>query len=394
MPTSRRTLAVLGLLTSGALILTGCSATADSATGTPAPSAESGGVDLSAVCPATIVLQTDWNPEAEHGPWYALLGSDYTIDADKKSVSGPLMSHGKATGVNVEIRSGGPAIGYQTVTSQLYTDPDIMLGYVSTDEAIQNSGSQPTTAVMSVMEKSPQIIMWDPATYPDVTTIAELGQALPKDGGVVRYFDGASYMSYLISSGALSEDIVDGSYDGTPANFVAAGGKDAQQGFSTSEPYTYEHEVENWNKPVSFQLIHDAGYPIYQSAIAGTPETIEKNKACLEQFVPVMQQAEADFMADPQASIDLVLELVDQFANGWVYSAGAADYAVKTMTEEGIIANGPDGTLGSFDEARLTQLIGIVKPIAEANGTDPKADLQPADIATNDFIDPAIKLAN
>ena len=33
-----------------------------------------------------------------------------------------------------QIRSGGPAIGFQTVTSQMYNDDDILLGYVYTDE--------------------------------------------------------------------------------------------------------------------------------------------------------------------------------------------------------------------------------------------------------------------
>lgn len=386
-----RLAAAVGVLTTGALLLSACSGASTAASSSP--SAQAGGVDLASVCPSTVVLQTDWNPEADHGPLYALLGSDRTIDTNKKSVSGPLMSQGKATGVNVEIRSGGPAIGFQSVTSQLYADPSIMLGYVSTDESILNSGKQPTTAVMAPSEKSPQIIMWDPATYPGVTTIKQLGEAMAKTGGVVRYFDGASYMSYLQSSGTLSKDRVDGSYDGTPANFVASGGKDGQQGFSTSEPYVYQHEVKNWNKPVAYQLINDAGYPIYQGALAGTPDSLTKNEKCLQKLVPVMQQAEVDFFANPSPTVDLVLELVDKFNNGWVYTKGTADYAVKTMIDEGIVANAPNGSLGAFDDARLTKLIDIVKPIAEQGGTKPKSDLVPADIATNTFIDTSIKLS-
>ncbi len=82
---------------------------------------------------------------------------------------------------------------------------------------------------MAPFNINPQIIMWDPATYPQVKAIKDL-----KPLGVkVRYFGGAAYMDYLIQSGQLDKGQTDGSYDGTPANFVAAGGKDAQQGFAS-----------------------------------------------------------------------------------------------------------------------------------------------------------------
>ena len=49
----------------------------------------------------------------------------------------------------MEIRTGGPAIGFQQVSAQMYADKTITLGQVSTDEAIQNSAKQPTLAVVS-----------------------------------------------------------------------------------------------------------------------------------------------------------------------------------------------------------------------------------------------------
>ena len=85
---------------------------------------------------------------------------------------------------------------------------------------------------------------------------------------LVRYFGGAAYMDYFTQTGILSPDQVDGSYDGTPAAFVAAGGKDAQQGFGSAEPYIYEHEVADWRKPVAYQYINDAGWQNYGESIA------------------------------------------------------------------------------------------------------------------------------
>ena len=90
------------------------------------------------------------------------------------------MASGKDTGVKIEVRSGGPAIGFQSVTSQLYGDPNVLLGYVSTDEQISNSSTFPTKAVVAPFNINPQIIMWDPATYPNVKTIADLKAPAPR----------------------------------------------------------------------------------------------------------------------------------------------------------------------------------------------------------------------
>lgn len=358
----------------------------------PATQTAAAAVDLSADCPATVTIQTDWNPEAEHGHLYALLGADYTIDSEKKSVSGPLMYKGQATGVTVDIRSGGPAIGYATVTSQMYGDKDITLGYVSTDEAVQLSAKNPTTAVFAPLEKGPQMIMWDPATYPDVTDIKSLGVALQANKGVVRYFGGAAYMEYLMGSGTLPKEVIDGTYDGTPAKFVAAKGKDAQQGFASAEPYIYETELPAWGKPVKYQLTNDVGYPIYASAVSVRSGELTSLAPCLKKLVPVLQQAEVDYFADPAATNELILKLVSEFNNGWVYSAGVADYSVKTMKEVGLVSNGSNATIGDMEEARVQTIMDITTPIFTASNSAPKAGLTPADIFTNEFLDTSIGL--
>lgn len=348
---------------------------------------EVGAVDLSDVCPATVVMQTDWNPEAEHGHLYALLGEDYDVDTEMKAVRGPLMAGGEYAGVDVEIRSGGPAIGFQAVPSALYQDEDILLGYVKTDEAVQTSAETPTVSVMAPLEINPQIIMWDPETYPDVESIAELADA----GAVIRHFGDSAYMQYFIGAGIVPADQSDGSYDGTPAAFVAAGGADGQQGFASAEPYVYEHEVEDWGKPVAYQTLHDAGYEIYSGSMAARADRVEELSPCLEELVPVLQQATVDYFADPEPTNDLILELVEAYDNGWVYTAGVAEFAVETMAEEGLAGNGPDDTVGNFDEDRMARVFDIIKPLfTEEMHIDVPADLAVDDIYTNDFIDESI----
>jgi hypothetical protein len=353
------------------------------ASGTTAPTDAS--VSLKGVCPDTVVIQTDWDPESEYGVYYHMLGPNPDIDTDHKRVTAPLVSGGKDTGVKLEVRLGGPSIGFEPVSSQMYKDTSITLGQVSTDEAIRFSAKQATQGVVAPMETSPFMIMWDPGTYPQFNTIADIGKTDTK----VLYFEGDTYMAYLTGTNVLKKSQVDGSYDGKPANFVAADGKVAQAGFATSEPYIYEHEVRQWNKPVKYALVSQAGYPFYPQALSIRTADKEKLAPCLKKLVPIVQRAQVDFLANPEKTNAFVLDLVKQYNTGWVYSPGLAAYAIDKMRSD-FVTNGPDQTLGNFDTARVQRMIDIVTPIFTAQRQPPKEGLKPEDIATNEFVDTSI----
>jgi hypothetical protein len=389
MPHSRaiasRVTAAASILCAAVLALTACGSVASAPVA--APRAGSGAVDLAAAgCPATVVIQTDWNPEAEHGAYYSMVGPDPVIDADKKTVSGPLYSQGKPTGVNLEVRAGGPAIGFQGPVTQMYTDPTITLAFSATDGDIQVAAKTPVVAVVAPTEVNPQIVMWDPATYPKVKTIADLG----KTRAVVRYFDGAGYMQYLTGSGQLKTGQIDGGYDGTPANFLAAGGKDAQQGFASAEPFIYQHDIKGWMKPVAFQLVADAGWSPYASELAVKKDSLEPLSGCLKKLVPIIQQATVDYFANPEKTNALIVKLVDDYSTGWTYSTAIAKFAVAQQLKLGLVGNGPDGTVGNFDPARVQKLWDVATPVLTDQGTPPVAGAKPTDYYTNEFIDPSI----
>jgi hypothetical protein len=365
-------------------MLAACGSSTSTTTDTVASAA---GV-LSGICPETVTIQTDWHPESEHGFAYQLVGAGYEVDASGLRVTGPLMASGVDTGVKVQVRAGGPAVGFSSPTSLMYSDPDIFLAFAATYSQIPNSGEFPTTSVIAPFNINPQIIMWDPATYPDVKTIADLKAT----GAKVRYFGGTAYMDYFTSTGILDPAQVDGGYDGTPANFVADGGKSAQQGFATSEPYFYENVLTDWGKPVAYQTIHDAGWTSYAQTLAAKPETIVSAADCLKLLVPIIQQAQVDYVAAPSTTNALILDLVAQYNNGWMYDAGQADAAVALALENGLIANSPDGTLGSFDTKRMDDFLALAIPIFEGLGEKLKPGLTSADLATNQFIDPTIAL--
>jgi hypothetical protein len=378
------------VLLAAALAAAGCSFGGDDqpSTATRAESgAASGGdqVNLKGVCPSTIVVQTDWFPETEYGVYFHMLGPNPKIDVERKRVSGPLVVEDQDTGVQLEVRSGGPATDFKLVSEQMYTDKSITLGQVNTDEAIRFSGSQPTLAVAAPMEISPFMIMWDPNTYPEFNIIADIGQTTAK----VLYFKGDTYMEYLIGSGILRRSQVDDSYDGSSTKFLAAGGKMAQAGFATSEPYIYANDLKAWHKLLNYALVNDTGYPFYPQALSIRTADKEKLAPCLKKLVPLVQRAQVDFLANPERTNAFIIKLVKDYNTFWTYSDGLAAYAISKMRQD-FVNNGADRTLGNFEVGRIQRLIDIVTPILVGQRHPPRPGLRPEDLYTNEFVDPSI----
>ncbi|MBO3744763.1 nitrate ABC transporter substrate-binding protein [Streptosporangiaceae bacterium NEAU-GS5] len=344
--------------------------------------------NLRGVCPDPIVVQTQWNPHITvEGGMYHLLGPNPDIDAEKKKVSGPLIFRGKDTGVKLELRAGGPSIGFTTPSAQMYLDPGITLGVLGgLDEGIQLSATQPTLAVMALVEIHPQIILWDPATYPQFNTIKDIGRT----GTKVFYFSGNTYMEYLVGAGILRRSQIDGSYDGSPSAFVAARGKAAVAGYATAEPYVYEKDVKQWAKPVKYQLVYDAGYPNYGPPLTIRAADKDKLAPCLRKLVPIIQQAQVDVLAQPGPTIDLTLKLNQDYKTATQYTKESSEFSVRQMKDLKLASNGPDGTIGNFDEARVQRMIDITRPIFAAQHKPIKDGLTAAQLATNEFIDPKI----
>ena len=386
----QRTLAPVAAVLAVLLALAACSSdptTDDSAA--PAPTASGEALSLKGDCPDTVVIQTDWFPESEYGFLYQLLGPGYTIDKAKKRVIGPLVASGQDTGVKVEIRTGGPAIGFQQVSAQMYADKSITLGQVSTDEAIQNSARQPTLAVVSPLEISPIMIMWNKDKFPEFNNIADIGQTETK----ILYYQTDTYMQYLLGAGLVRASQLDGSYDGTLSRWQQSDGGIANGGFATSEPYIAANELRGKKYPnIDLQLINDTGYPMYGQALTIRPDEKEKLAPCLEKLVPIIQQATVDFITNPDATNAVVIKAVETFKDFWQYSPGMADYAVKTMRDRGLISNGPNKTLGDMQTERVKRMVDILTPIFAAQRKPVKDGLRPEELFTNEFINPNIGL--
>jgi basic membrane protein A len=355
------------------------SSSSSSSEGAAEEAASSG--DL-ATCPDPLVIQTDWFPESEHGAMYELFGSGaYSIDAENLIVSGTLHDGATDTGIGLEVRTGGPAIGFSPVASYMYTDSNITLGYANTEAQVTFFESAPLLSVVAPLEKNPQMVMWDPETYPNVNTLKDLGD----EGITISVFAGGVFAEVFIAQGIWSQGQVDPSYDGGPANFIANGGSIAQQGFASAEPYDYENVFTDWGKPVKLQLLHDAGFPVYSQTIAIRSDEKDALDECLKALVPVIQRATVSFVTSPDTANGIIIDAVDTFGSFWVYSEGLADFSVNAQKQLGLVGNGPNDTVGDMEEDRVQNIIDIMSTAGIETG-----GITTADIYTNEYIDPSI----
>jgi hypothetical protein len=339
-------------------------------------------VDLSGTCPDTVVIQTDWYPQAEHGGIYELLGTDYEVDTQTGATRGSLVSRGMNTGVDLEIRAGGPFLESPVVT-EMFLDPDITFGYVGTDVAISRFAETPTLAVFNALTLNPQVILWNADKHPNVSSIADIAREVP----AISVFGDRPFMRYFVARGLVPQDKVDSNYKGS---LLLATDDVAHQGFVTSEPFRYS-TLDSGAVATGFQLIHDAGWTSYPQNLAINKLRLDALRPCLTALVPLMQQAQIDFIVDPQRTIDTLLDVVQQLDTSWTQTFELANYAVDTMRSLGIVGNGSTDAFGDFESPRLDEFVSRAIPILREQGLN-IPNLSGADLTTNEFIDATISM--
>ena len=370
----------LGAVATGAAALVAGFGIAQAATQNAAATAPT----LKKACGSKISVQTDWFPEPEHAALYQLAGVNGTLDAKKGWYTGQI---GK-TGVFLEIRAGGPFTGFQQPISQMYQDSSITLGYVNSDEAIQLSKKLPTVAIVAPLEFSPQILMWNPQKL-NINRFQDIGNS----GAKVLVFEGGVWIDYLIARGWINKGQIDTSYDGSPTRFVSSDGAIVQQGFATSEPYDYEFNIKQYGKPVKYLMIRSSGYVPYPEPLAAKPDVLKAKRACFKLLVPMVQKAQVDYMKKPGPVNEKLVNIITDLKSFWVESSAGNAWNTKEQRRLGIVQNGPNCTLGDFNQKRMQQMINLLKPIYAAKGLDTyDPDLTAAKIGTNEFINPKIGL--
>lgn len=348
---------------------------------------------LADVCPDPLIIQKDWLAQAEHGGFYQMIGAAGEMSAGK--YVGPLGS----TGIDLMILEGGGGIGLgdgETAYSALHLGNSRAgvtphLGYQELDNSFLFSKRFPTVGVFAPLDNAPQGLFWDKGTYPDgfrslddLKEFAESGKGMIYVSTIQRTFG-----LYLVQSGVSRDVFVEG-YRGDGENFVTNNGTWLNQGFVTSEPYSFS-TGNNWGKPIDAVTVGELGYRNYTGMLSVATPRLDELAPCLEKVVPIMQQAWIDYVNNP----DEVNKLISDFneaghaTSWWKTPMGKMEYASKTLKERGIVGNGANDTLGDFDMERVAEMHAIVKPWLDER-SDP--DVKPEDVVTNRFIDPAIGL--
>lgn len=352
-------------------------ATTDAPSDTAVPTI---GVSLADVCPATIVIQTDWFPESEHGGLYQLMGDDAVASKDTGAAVGSLMVNGQPTGVNLEIRAGGPFLESPVVT-EMYQDNAITFGYVGTDVAITRYTDAPTLAVFNALNINPQVLLWDATKHPEAKTIADAAKTITS----FYVYGDPAWMRYFEAQGLIQKDQVDSNYKG---NLLLSTEDAAHQGFATSEPYKYAN-LESGAITTGYQLIHDAGWNSYAQNLAIRKDRLEELRPCLEKIVPIFQQAQLDYIADPTRANAIILTTVATYDSWWTQSEGDVANGAASQKEMGIVGNGETPTFGDLEEARVNDFIAKATPILREQGLE-IADIAAGDITDNTFLDTSI----
>lgn len=339
---------------------------------------------LKSVCPSTINVQVNWWPSSDDAFLFQIIGPNGTTNTSNNSYSGPIGN----SGVTLSILSGGPAASYQTDTALAYEKSDIYLEMESTDEQIANSAAHPTTAIFAWYQQYPLIFLWGNKSW-NFTSL----QQIAASGIKVLALSSGTYVGVFEKEGLLKTSQVDTSYNGTPDQFVAAGGNIIQQGYVDEEPYQLQYETPDWGKPVKFLLVGNKDYPVYQDNIAVRSDQLAADSSCLKKLVPLFQEASVQYAKSPASAESAIVKFTNSLeGTGVAVSAGEAAYAYQTQLKYGLIANGTDGVYGSFSTAEEQSAITKLTPVFQSEGVHPKAGLTPADLSTNEFLDPSIKL--
>jgi hypothetical protein len=367
--------------------IAGCSSSASSSSSSGGTAASATGV-LSGICPSTVEIQQNWTPEAEQGAYYQLAASGGSIDSSQKTYTAPLIdpSTGKQTGVNVELLAGGPATSYSNPEQLLYENQSILLGVDATDTQIESYANTPTIGVVTPMYLYDNVYFWNPAKH-NLTSIAGIGAS---GATLLSYGAKGALNLYLEAKGELKSSQIDGSYNGSPADFVASGGSMVSGGYATYEPYYYSHELTAWDKPISYQLISNTGYNPYSNTTFVTPTNEKKYSACLSKLVPMIQQAQITYLQSPSRVNQLIVQLDNAYKIGGAYNMAIANYADQTMLADRIVAQPSSGAFGSFDMARVNTLIGQLKSTNSVSRLP--SGFSASTLETNKYIDPSINM--
>jgi hypothetical protein len=164
--------------------------------------------------------------------------------------------------------------------------------------------------------------------------------------------------------------------------------------------YVYE-SLPQWGPPVGYFLIQDSGYPNYAGVLAIRPRDKAELTPCLRKLVPIFQQAQVDLWTDPSAAAGRLVKTVAGFRTFFTYGADNARFGFCQLQREGLVSNPRQGPLGMLESSKIDKLLTLLVPIFTGQKAVPIPGLPRTDVppgltagalATNEFLDPGVRL--
>ncbi|HEU4655980.1 MAG TPA: ABC transporter substrate-binding protein [Capillimicrobium sp.] len=299
-----RRLAVVAVMLVAALALAACGGDDESST-------TSGGTSTSGASAETqdVTLLMNWFAQAEQGGYW---------QADAEDL-------GSDEGIDIHVEQGGPQI--QTIPQVASGKAEF--GVAQADELLlARAEGVPVVEVFGGMDRYLQCMMFHPnqgiSDWPDLN-----GHdiAVAPSGGFWPYIKGKYHL----------DDVKEINFTGSLAEFQRNEGL-VQQCFITSEPYVAKEQGID----IETMMVADSGYNPYSQGLFTTEKVIKENPDLVRKVVAAAQQGWKNFLSDPSAGKQLILDTNKDM------EPGAIDYAQKELADGDYFAS----DLGSMTEER------------------------------------------
>lgn len=226
-----------------------------------------------------VTLQLNWYPEAEHGGFYAAQLNGYYEDE----------------GLDVDILEGGAEV---PVTQRVATG-QVDFGIENADQVLlMRAQDADLVAVMAPMQTSPRCLVVHESA--GVRSFGDLA------GFTIAMNEGEPFAQFLLK-GVLPQDVQVVPYGGGVTHFLS-GPKNAQQGYSFSEPFLAK---EQGGDP-QVLLVAEAGFNPYTSCLITRGETAEKNPDLVRRMVRASVRGWQEYLKNPKPTNATIHKVNDE----------------------------------------------------------------------------------
>lgn len=216
-----------------------------------------------------VLLQLNWKPEPEFGPFYAA------------EVGG----HFRTAGLEVEIRAGGSG----APTTDLLAAKQVPFAIVSADQIILSRAiGKKIVGIFAVYQKDPMCLMTHKAR--GLKSLPELLKA-PGTLAIERGMPFATWLEKTVGFGPAR--IVPSPYG--DLKYLRSDPTYALQGFATSEPIAAKRQGID----VDVFLVADLGFDTYQTVLAVHEDTLAQDVDLVVRMVRAVTKGWEGYMKEP-----------------------------------------------------------------------------------------------